>query len=141
MRDLRTALHMPDLELSDLTSITPLILGTQAKNISNPFWKSVLGSLQNYTESYVTSLGREKSLIEHVIWDSNLLLTKSGAPHDKRHFQKAATECLKTVGNGVRYDIIHKTGKETSRLDEIINVWPNPICHEQALSLVKVVSP
>ena len=132
---------MPDLELSDLTSITPRKLGTHAGNISNPFWKKIWKSLQSYTESYLTSSATEESLIEHVIWDSNLLTAESGSPLDKRHFQKPVTLCMKTIGNIVRYDIDHTICAETDRLDEITSVWPDQICHNQVLSLVKVVIP
>ena len=106
MRDLKMALQMPDLEMSDLTSITPRKLGTQADNISNPFWKTIWKSLQHYTESYVTSLATEENLIDHVIcWDSNLLPTEPGTLLDKCHFQRAVTQCMETIGNIVRYTI------------------------------------
>ena len=41
----------------------------------------------------------------------------------------------------IEIDIDHKICTDTDRLDKIINIWPNPICHEQALSLVKMVIP
>ena len=141
MRDLKTALHMPDLELSDLTSITPKKIGTHAGNISNPFWRKIWNNLQGYTESYLTSTATEESLIEHVIWDSQLLTTESGSPLDKRHFQRPVSLYFKTIGDVVRYDQDHEICANADRLDEITSVWPDPICHNQALSLVKVVIP
>ena len=141
MRDLKTALHMPDLELSDLTSITPRKIGTHAGNISNPFWRKIWNNLQGYTESYLTSSATEESLIEHVIWDSKLLTTESGSPLDKRHFQRPVSLFMETIGNVVRYDIDHTICAATDRLDEITSVWPDQICHNQVLSLVKVVVP
>ena len=48
---------------------------------------------------------------------------------------------METIGSIIRYDIDNKIWTETDRLDEIINIWPNPIRHEQAPSLVKVVIP
>ena len=46
-----------------------------------------------------------------------------------------------TIGNIVRHDIDHKICAETDSLDAITSIWPNQICHEQVLSLVKVVVP
>ena len=132
---------MPDLELSDLTSITPRKIGTHAGNISNPFWRKIWNNLQGYTESYLTSSATEESLIEHVIWDSKLLTTESGSPLDKRHFQRPVSLFMETIGNVVRYDIDHTICAATDRLDEITSVWPDQICHNQVLSLVKVVVP
>ena len=48
---------------------------------------------------------------------------------------------METIGNVVRYDIDHTICAATDRLDEITSVWPDQICHNQVLSLVKVVIP